>query len=112
MANDNALLQEHRSGIQAGIHLHDGDAGLHITRFNRAMNRRRATPARQQRRMDIEAAPLARASQGVQYPLGQEQAVSHHHHRICASLSEKVLRGLRLRSKLAVQTQTGWLRHG
>ena len=48
--------REHRAGVEAGVHLHDRDAGLGIAREQRALDRRRTAPARQQRRVDVDAA--------------------------------------------------------
>ena len=55
--------QQRRPGVEPLIHLHDGHAGLRIPRKNRGMDRRGSTPARQQTRVDIDAA----ASRGDQH---------------------------------------------
>src|SRR5262249_46796509 len=34
------LLEQHRAGVQTGVHLHDGNSGFSIARENRALNRR------------------------------------------------------------------------
>ena len=71
-------LEQHRSGVEARVHLHDGDAGLGVTGEQRALDRRRTAPARQQRRVDVEAAgPRQRERLG-----GQDQPVGDHHHHI------------------------------
>ena len=49
---------DHGTRIEAGIHLHEADPGLRIALEDRALDRRRAAPARQQRSMDVEAAVL------------------------------------------------------
>jgi hypothetical protein len=38
-------LQQHRTGVKSGVHLHDADAGLTVARLDGTMNRRRAAPA-------------------------------------------------------------------
>ena len=42
------LLQQHRTGVESGIHLHDGDPGFTIVGENGSLDRRRAAPAWQQ----------------------------------------------------------------
>ena len=69
------FFQHHVTGIEARVHLHDGDAGLRVARFDGALNGRRTAPARQQGRVDVETAVGGR----IQDRLGQNQAVSHHH---------------------------------
>ena len=81
------IAQQHRSGIEAGIHLHDADAGLVVSRQQRALNRRGTAPTRQQRGVDVEAAPARRGGRvlpthGIEHPLRQQQAVGRHHHGI------------------------------
>jgi hypothetical protein len=44
----NAVLRKHRAGIEAGVHSHDRYAGLAIAFEKRALDGRRAAPARQQ----------------------------------------------------------------
>ena len=48
--------RQHRAGIEARIHLHDRDAGFAVSGEERALDRRRAAPARQQRGVDVERA--------------------------------------------------------
>ena len=43
------LGQQHVAGVEAGVHLHDGDAGARVAGLDRALDRRGAAPARQQR---------------------------------------------------------------
>ena len=62
------------ASVQAGIHLHNSDAGFGVARLDRPLNRCRAPPARQQRSMDIEAAEAWQ----VQHRLGQNQSVGYH----------------------------------
>ena len=38
-------LEEHRAGVEPGVHLHDGDAGFRVAGFDGAVDRRRAAPA-------------------------------------------------------------------
>ena len=70
--------QEHVARVQTRIHLHDDHAGLRVTRFNGTVNRCRATPAWQQRRVDVEATQ----TRGAERPLRQDEAISGHHHHI------------------------------
>ncbi len=49
------------AGVQPLLHLHDRNAGLGVARPDRVLYRRRATPARQQRGMDVQAAVFRRA---------------------------------------------------
>ena len=76
------LGQQHGAAVESGFHLHDGDAGLRVARLDRAMDRRRAAPARQQRSMDVDAA----ARRQVEHGLRQDQAVGGHHHQFGAAL--------------------------
>ena len=52
-------LEQHRPGVEPCLHLHDGHAGHLVAGQDRALDRRRAAPARQQRGVDVEAAELA-----------------------------------------------------
>ncbi len=49
-------LAEDRSGIQSGVHLHDGDAGFGISGADHGLNRSSAAPAREQRGMNVDRA--------------------------------------------------------
>ena len=51
-----ALRHGNRAGVEPLLHLHHHHAGLGIARHDRAVDRRGAAPARQQRRVQIEAA--------------------------------------------------------
>ena len=44
---------EHRAGVEALLDLHDADAGLGISGEDRALDRRRAAPARQEREVHV-----------------------------------------------------------
>jgi hypothetical protein len=48
------VLAQHRPGIQACVHPHDGDSRFAIAREDGALNRRGASPARQQRGVNVE----------------------------------------------------------
>ncbi|MNI18977.1 hypothetical protein D3C73_723980 [compost metagenome] len=76
--NGHHALKQHVAGIQALIHLHDGHARLRVARFNGALNRRRAAPARQQAGVDVQATQARQ----VQHPLRQDQAIGGHHHHV------------------------------
>ena len=73
-----AFDQVYRPGIQALLHLHDGHTGLGVARLDRALDRRRPAPARQDGGMDVDAAQARR----LQHRLRQQQAVGHHHHQV------------------------------
>ena len=77
-ADGDFLGKDHRSGIQALLHAHDGDAGDLIAGQQRTLDRGGTAPARQERGMDVEAAQPRHAQQSF----GQDQAVGHHHQRI------------------------------
>ena len=49
-------VSQHRPGIEPCLHLHDRHAGHLVAGEDRALDRRRAAPARQQRGVDVEAA--------------------------------------------------------
>ena len=51
-----ALLQHDRARVHAGVHQHDADARFGVAVCDRALNRRCAAIARQQRRMDVQRA--------------------------------------------------------
>jgi hypothetical protein len=72
------LVQQHRAGVQAGLHLHQAHAGFGVAGLDRTLDRRRAAPARQQRGMHVPAT-LGRDGQ---HGLRQDQAVGHHHHQV------------------------------
>ena len=55
-ADVDAVRRQHRPGIEGRNHAHDRDARLAIAGENRAMNGRRAAPARQERRVDVDHA--------------------------------------------------------
>ena len=65
--NRNCFPQQHISRVQAGVHLHDGDAAVAVTRFDGAVNGRSPTPARQQRGVNVDGSQ----SWQVQHPLRQ-----------------------------------------
>ena len=102
-----ALDQAHVAGIQAGIHLHDGDAGLGVAGFDRAVDGRGAAPARQQAGVDVEAAARGR----IEHPLRQDQAIGGHDHHIGLGRGNGGL-GLGCIFRIfAVQTQAARLAH-
>ena len=69
---------QHRTGVQAFLHLHDRDAGIAVAGEDRRLDRRRPPPARQQAPVDVEAP----ASRRTQHGFGQDQAVGGHHGRV------------------------------
>ena len=54
------LLQQYGPGVETGVHLHDGDAGAGVPGEQRALYGRGAAPARQQRSVNVQAAPRQR----------------------------------------------------
>ena len=77
-ADRRALGHQHRAGVEAFFHAHDHDAGFRIARHDRALDRRGAAPARQQRAMQIEAAELRR----IEDRLRQQQSIGDDDRRI------------------------------
>jgi len=66
------VLQENRSRIQPVVHLHDRDSSLAVAGEDRALDRCRTAPARQQGGVNVER--TARCD--VEQRLRQDQAVS------------------------------------
>ena len=66
-----AADREHRAGVELLHHAHDRDAGLGVAGDHRAMDRRRAAPARQDRGVHVDHAEPRNRQQRV----GQEPAV-------------------------------------
>ncbi len=58
--------------VQFLLYFHEGDAGFRVAGHHRALHRRRAAPARQQRGMDVEAAQAGR----LDHRLRQDQSIS------------------------------------
>ena len=56
--------RRHRAGVEAFLHAHEVDAGLGVAGHDRALHRRRAAPARQQRSVNVEAAEFRRGEHG------------------------------------------------
>ena len=59
-ADRRADFARDRAGVESFLHPHEIDAGLGVAGHQRALNRRGAAPARQQRSVEIEAAQLRR----------------------------------------------------
>jgi hypothetical protein len=70
--------REQGARVEAGFHAHDRHAGGRVPREQRALNGRRAAPARQQRCMNVETAEFRQGKHGRR----QNQAIRHHHQRI------------------------------
>ncbi len=49
-------LFDHRPGVEARVHLHERDPRLAVAFEDRPLDRRRAAPPREQRRVDVDAA--------------------------------------------------------
>ena len=109
-----ALQAQHRPGVEPGVHLHHGDAGLGVAGLDGAVDRRGAAPARQQRAVDIQAAQAGpaigvRRLHGVKHPLRQDQPVSGHHQHIELRRLQRLAGGSSLGRITAVELQAGRL---
>ena len=101
------FAQQNRTRVQAFVHLHDAHTRLCVPGFDGALDRRSPAPARQQRRMDVQAAQ----GQALQSPGRQQQTIGHHHHQLSLCSSDGLLRLQSFVGVFAVQTQAGWLAH-
>ena len=99
------LFEQHRTGVEAGVHLHDRDPRRCVAGFDGTLDRRGAAPSRQQRGVDVQAAQ-ARQSQ---YPLRQDQAVGGHHHHVGRGGIKRFPGGRGGVGELAVQAQAARL---
>ena len=68
-------LEQHRPGVQARFHLHDGYSGVGVSGQNRALHGCGTAPAREQGAVDIEAAHF----RGVEDRPRQDQAIGGNH---------------------------------
>ena len=100
--------QQHVARVQAGVHLHDGDAALAVTGLDGPMDGRSTAPAWQERGMNVQT-PLGRQGQ---HPVGQDQAVSGHHHGLGTAGMQQVAGLLGVLRVAAVQAQAARLRDG
>ena len=82
------LRQQHRAGIQALLHLHQADAAAGVAGLDRALDRRRTAPARQQRGMHVPTA----VQRDVEHRLRQDQAIGHHHHQVGLERTQRLFR--------------------
>ena len=115
LRNWQRLHQEDVARIEPRVHLHDGDPGFTVSRFYGAVYGRGATPARQQRAVDVDAAhalaqTAARAAHVLKNPFGKQQAVCGHHHGVRVGLGDGLARRLRIAREFSVQPQTARLR--
>ncbi len=85
---------DHRPGVEPCVHLHDGDAGARVAGQQRALDRRGAAPARQLRRVDVDAA-VARPRQDRGR---QDEPVGGHDQHVDAAPASASARPLRLLS--------------
>ena len=69
------LHEAHRTGVETGREAHDRDPGLLVAGHDRALDGRRAAPARQQRGMDVEDLEV-----GQQRLLDQRAERAEHEH--------------------------------
>ena len=114
IGNRERLFEQHVAGIQAHIHLHDGDAGLGIAGLDRPVDRRSPPPTREQGAVDIQAAIAGpsigmRGSHVVEHPLGQYQPIGSHHHDIRLRVGNRRACQTGIVRILAVQAQAAWL---
>jgi hypothetical protein len=82
-----------RSGVQAGVHLHDSDAGLAIAREYRALDRCSAAPPRQKGGVDIERA----VRRDLEERPRKDEAIGCHDERIRACRGDALERAQILR---------------
>ena len=94
-ADRQALLQEHRTRIQALFHGHDPHAGFWVPLKNGPLNRSRTSPTGKQRAMPVPAAQR----RVLKDLLGQDLAEGHHHRHIGIQ-SIQLLLALRVPSDL------------
>ena len=100
------LGKQHRTGVEAGVHLHDGDAGDVVAGFDRALDRRCAAPARQQRGVNVQAAVTRQREQ----PRRQDQPVGGDDDHLGRGGTEQRLGGAGVVGELAVEAQAARLR--
>ena len=103
--NRYARHTQHVAGIQARIHLHEGDARLRIPGLDGTVNGRRAAPARQQAGMDVEAAQPRQ----VEHPLRQDEPIGRHHHHIGLNRLQRIPRRSRFVGPAAIEAQAAGL---
>ncbi len=77
-ADRDCAREVHGPRVQAGVHLHDADAGLGIAGEHGALDRRRAAPARQQRRVQVDTAH----ARPVEPLAGQQQPIRDDDHEV------------------------------
>ena len=99
---------QHGPGVEAGVHLHDGDAGLRVASFDGTVNRRRTAPAWQQACMDVQATQPGH----VEHPLRQDQAVGGDHHDVGLSELQGRARSVGVFGIFAVEPQAARLGNG
>ena len=73
-----AHFQQHGTGVQAFIHLHDGNTGFGIAGGNGPLDRSGTAPARQQGGVDVQAT----VGRDLQHGFGQDQAIGGDDHHI------------------------------
>ncbi|EXI88400.1 MAG: hypothetical protein AW12_01863 [Candidatus Accumulibacter sp. BA-94] len=82
-----ALGKQHRPAVESSVHLHDAHASFRVASENRPLYWCGATPAWQQRAMDIDAAE----TRHVEHSLRQNQAIGGDHHRLRANSANPLL---------------------
>lgn len=100
-------FDDHRTGIETCIHLHQRDTRLAVSGFERTMNGRRAAPARQQRTVDIDCTQR----RDVEHFLRQDQPVRSNNHDVVRRSLQQFDCSRRFFGILAIASQGGRLRH-
>ena len=90
-------LRDDRAGVEARIHLHDGDAGFFVAGKDGPLDGRGPTPARQKGGVDIQRPKRC----NVEDALRQDQAIGSHNERLRGSRLQalerpRIAQGLRL----------------
>ena len=87
-ADVDAPRGQHGARVQSRLHAHDADAGSAVAGQDGALNGRRAAPARQQGRMDVEASE-PRYRERLRR---QDQAIGDHHPGIDVQAAQQLER--------------------
>ena len=87
LAYEKTVCQRNWTGVEPLLHFHNHDAGFPVAGHDRALNGRRAAPARKQGRMHVQAAERRRIQDGFR----QDQAIGGDHGNIGRQASELLL---------------------
>ena len=102
-----AFDHQHVAGVEPGIHLHDRDAGARVAGLDRALDRRGAAPARQQRRVNVQAAQARQ----LEHPGRQDRArrPRRRSHRAAPASSARAPPARRRRYLPSSRSPRGWI---